>query len=327
MTRNQMAPQKPNNVSLVNIGATEATIRWNIDGPPPGKTNYTVIVTGDSPAMNKTHIISGFSNRSFNTTELQEYWNYTLTVIASTIIGSNWSEPVTFKTNVSASGIVSKLSIAEGSGGDNYATAKVSWSLPGILERNGPIMGFIILQEEMVNGTFSEISKRNVTSVNDESYTYSTDFQVQREQLYRFNVSAYNGFDGKVSSMNFSASPVQPPPSVEALAGGIAGGAAALIVIVVIIVLWQRKRKNVKKASWLLDDATESNMENLIKVRKERPINLANFAEYVTDYHKDSNLKFSQEYEDLKAMSQQHAHEAADMEENRLKNRFVNILP
>ncbi|KAK3584361.1 hypothetical protein CHS0354_009272 [Potamilus streckersoni] len=155
------------------------------------------------------------------------------------------------------------------------------------------------------SGTWYNFTVQSISGYNDTDTLYSN--------IYRESIKT------KVQD--------QPPPSVEALAGGIAGGVTALIVIVVIIVLWQRKRNNMKKASKLLDDATGSNMENLIKVRKERPINLANFAEYVTDYHRDSNLKFSQEYEDLKTMSQQHAHEAADMEENRLKNRFVNILP
>ncbi|KAK3575854.1 hypothetical protein CHS0354_001889 [Potamilus streckersoni] len=115
---------------------------------------------------------------------------------------------------------------------------------------------------------------------------------------------------------------------VGAVVGGIIGGVVVLTTIIVIILLLRYRSNKGKRARKALDDSNDhSHMENLVKIKKQRPIKLTNFAEYVADYHKDSNLKFSEEYEDLKTLSPQHAHEAADMEENRLKNRFVNILP
>ncbi|XP_014672023.1 PREDICTED: receptor-type tyrosine-protein phosphatase S-like isoform X2 [Priapulus caudatus] len=61
---------------------------------------------------------------------------------------------------------------------------------------------------------------------------------------------------------------------------------------------------------------------------RERPVPLSIFPAYVQNMKKDSNLMFSQEYEDLKSIiAKQPSKDAADLIGNKSKNRFINILP
>lgn len=58
-----------------------------------------------------------------------------------------------------------------------------------------------------------------------------------------------------------------------------------------------------------------------------RPIRLENFAEHYRAMSADSDIRFSEEFEELKAVGKEQACTAADLPCNRPKNRFTNILP
>ncbi|GFS02134.1 receptor-type tyrosine-protein phosphatase beta [Elysia marginata] len=63
-------------------------------------------------------------------------------------------------------------------------------------------------------------------------------------------------------------------------------------------------------------------------VRRERPILARNFPSEVARYHKDANMLFQDDFEDIKKLSDfKHSSDEAKREENRVKNRYVNILP
>ncbi|RUS68991.1 hypothetical protein EGW08_023247 [Elysia chlorotica] len=109
--------------------------------------------------------------------------------------------------------------------------------------------------------------------------------------------------------------------------GAIVGGlVAALIVVLVIlgaIFLWRRRRiPRAKKRESAL-----AHPEPLI--RKERPLNIRNFSKELERYHKDSNMLFQDDFDDIKKLSSDlnHTLDEARLEENRVKNRYVNILP
>ncbi|KAK3606710.1 hypothetical protein CHS0354_013871 [Potamilus streckersoni] len=327
VTTKEEAPQKPYNLTVVNITSKEATVAWNIKGPRPGQTKYNIRLVADKVAQLNLTVI-GFSNTSCQLTGLEEFWDYSVIVEARTNLESNMSDPFPFKTKIGPAGKVRNCEVRKGSGGDMFVTAKVSWNLPEILQRNGPINSFMVQQEEMIDSTFKMIKSSNVLVVTiDDDHTYIQDFQVQPEKQYRFSVSALNGFiqPGEACRMNYTApaAPVEPTNvSVGALVGGIVGGVVATaIVIAVVVFILRRKSGKSKKAK-----STKKKKEFPV-IKKERPIHLANFAEYVETYHKDGNLKFCAEYEDLKTLSPKHPHKAANLEENHQKNRFYNILP
>lgn len=60
---------------------------------------------------------------------------------------------------------------------------------------------------------------------------------------------------------------------------------------------------------------------------KTRPMDFASFLEHVKVMMSDSFLRFSLEYEEIKQTSPKHPCTAAEMEENRPKNRWMNIFP
>ncbi|GMS85421.1 hypothetical protein PENTCL1PPCAC_7596 [Pristionchus entomophagus] len=61
--------------------------------------------------------------------------------------------------------------------------------------------------------------------------------------------------------------------------------------------------------------------------KRSRPVPIERFAEHYRLMAADSDFRFAEEYETFKGMGIGPSHSAADLPENRLKNRFVNILP
>ncbi|XP_042323784.1 receptor-type tyrosine-protein phosphatase O [Sceloporus undulatus] len=68
--------------------------------------------------------------------------------------------------------------------------------------------------------------------------------------------------------------------------------------------------------------------KNGLKKRKlTNPIQLDDFDSYIKDMAKDSDYKFSLQFEELKLIGLEIPHFAADLPMNRSKNRYTNILP
>ncbi|XP_023213870.1 tyrosine-protein phosphatase 10D-like [Centruroides sculpturatus] len=78
----------------------------------------------------------------------------------------------------------------------------------------------------------------------------------------------------------------------------------------------------------VMETSTETNDISFMSViTKSRPVKLSSFASHVSAMMADSALRFSQEFEELKSISPSHSCSAAQMQENKLKNRWINILP
>ncbi|XP_069618839.1 receptor-type tyrosine-protein phosphatase O isoform X3 [Ranitomeya imitator] len=68
--------------------------------------------------------------------------------------------------------------------------------------------------------------------------------------------------------------------------------------------------------------------KNGFKKRKlTNPVQLDDFDSYIVDMAKDSDYKFSLQFEELKMIGLDVPHSAADLPVNRCKNRYTNILP
>ncbi|KAJ8314690.1 hypothetical protein KUTeg_006840 [Tegillarca granosa] len=68
-------------------------------------------------------------------------------------------------------------------------------------------------------------------------------------------------------------------------------------------------------------------VEELDDIQDERPIVLSDIHELVEAWHKNDNLQFRKEYDDLKTISPKFSFDAANIDENKAKNRYYNILP
>ncbi|XP_007902372.2 receptor-type tyrosine-protein phosphatase O [Callorhinchus milii] len=65
-----------------------------------------------------------------------------------------------------------------------------------------------------------------------------------------------------------------------------------------------------------------------LKKRKlTNPVQLDDFEMYLKDMARDSDYKFSLQFEDLKLVAQDVSHDTAELPVNRCKNRYTNILP
>ncbi|KAK3775926.1 hypothetical protein RRG08_017216 [Elysia crispata] len=118
------------------------------------------------------------------------------------------------------------------------------------------------------------------------------------------------------------------PSDDDAPVAAIVGGIIAVIIIVVLIILgalflWRRRRIPRAKSR----DPAIAEPEPFI--RKERPVNVRNFSNEIARYHKDSNMLFQDDFDDIKKLSGdlKSSSDEAKREENRVKNRYVNILP
>ncbi|XP_070189092.1 phosphatidylinositol phosphatase PTPRQ-like isoform X2 [Littorina saxatilis] len=104
--------------------------------------------------------------------------------------------------------------------------------------------------------------------------------------------------------------------NTEAIVGGIVAALAVIALVVVAVFMFRRGHDG----------------HSPLKPRAPRvvpkPIKLKDFTAHLNRLNKDSNLLFQEEFEDVQENSpKQYSHEAATLDVNKIKNRYVNILP
>ncbi|XP_062605500.1 tyrosine-protein phosphatase 10D-like isoform X2 [Saccostrea cucullata] len=136
--------------------------------------------------------------------------------------------------------------------------------------------------------------------------------------------------NGGCLESEFSASIATEPNPVPLIAGSVSGVAAAIIVLVIVLIYLRRNRKGPFSKGKSTDPGQEnqgfSTTVEMESVSKPRPIKIAEFASHVQDMHADSNLEFSHEYKLIKETCATHSTKAAEIQVNRIKNRYTNIL-
>ncbi|XP_052788639.1 tyrosine-protein phosphatase 10D-like [Mya arenaria] len=117
------------------------------------------------------------------------------------------------------------------------------------------------------------------------------------------------------------------PPPIGMIVGIMAGVVAALVVVVIVVFFLRRRSRNKVPPMSTIPDGSLVEVEIGEMIQRKRPILLSEFDAYLTMMHKDSNLKFSDEYKELKTLSPKHSTVASLLKENRAKNRYINIIP
>ncbi|XP_060571643.1 titin-like [Ruditapes philippinarum] len=190
ITTEEEAPQVPYNVKVNEIKTTSFKVTWKIDDPRPGKTNYTVILMADHPAESKQVILTGFNTREYLAENLQEYWNYSVLVTATTSKGSKTStETIQYRTLPTAPGKVSNFVLTSNPGG-NYTRMKISWQAPNILLQNSVIRSysFLYFQDQKIDRRQSKSFEHEIS----QSHNYEIFVDVIPEKTYTFEVNAIN---------------------------------------------------------------------------------------------------------------------------------------
>ncbi|CAI9153547.1 unnamed protein product [Rangifer tarandus platyrhynchus] len=125
--------------------------------------------------------------------------------------------------------------------------------------------------------------------------------------------------DGNESYVSFSpcSEAVFLPQDPGVICGAVFGCIFGALVIVAVggFIFWRKKRKDAK-----------NNDVNFSQI-KSKLIKVENFEAYFKKQQADSNCGFAEEYEDLKLVGINLPKYAAELADNRGKNRYNNVLP
>ncbi|NXO63774.1 PTPRJ phosphatase, partial [Phainopepla nitens] len=128
-----------------------------------------------------------------------------------------------------------------------------------------------------------------------------------------------NMIEGEDSYVSFSpcSEPVLLPQDPGVIAGVVIGCLLAIFAVVAIggFIFWRRRRKD------------KRNTEVSFTPIKSKMIKVENFESYFKKQQADSNCGFAEEYEELKSAGVHQPKFAAELPENRGKNRYNNVLP
>ncbi|NXN65604.1 PTPRJ phosphatase, partial [Himantopus himantopus] len=131
--------------------------------------------------------------------------------------------------------------------------------------------------------------------------------------------TAFNTIEGEDSYVSFSpcSEAVLLPQDPGVIAGAVIGCLLAILAVVTIggFIFWRRRRKD------------KRNTEVSFSPIKSKMIKVENFESYFKKQHADSNCGFAEEYEELKSAGVHQPKFAAELAENRGKNRYNNVLP
>ncbi|NXR17961.1 PTPRJ phosphatase, partial [Cinclus mexicanus] len=124
---------------------------------------------------------------------------------------------------------------------------------------------------------------------------------------------------GEDSYVSFSpcSEPVLLPQDPGVVAGVVIGCLLAIIAVVAVggFIFWRRRRKD------------KRNTDVSFSPIKSKMIKVENFESYFKKQQADSNCGFAEEYEELKSAGAHQPKFAAELPENRGKNRYNNVLP
>ncbi|XP_019512016.1 PREDICTED: receptor-type tyrosine-protein phosphatase eta isoform X2 [Hipposideros armiger] len=190
----------------------------------------------------------------------------------------------------------------------------------------------ITTEEKRHSQDLSEVLKYEI-DVGNESVTHSY-YNGKLEPLgrYRACVAGFTNItfnpkkDGLIdeagSYVSFSrySEAVSLPQDPGVICGAVFGCIFGAMVIVAVggFIFWRKKRKDAKN-----NEVSFSQ----IKPKKSKLIRVENFESYFKKQQADSNCGFAEEYEDLKLVGINQPKYAAELAENRAKNRYNNVLP
>ncbi|XP_069077557.1 uncharacterized protein [Pleurodeles waltl] len=169
------------------------------------------------------------------------------------------------------------------------------------------------------------------------SYSYFNG-PLNKETAYRISVAGFtrikfntnpDTIDGNKSLMSFisNGSPVTILPATTtnsdtgAIVGAVVGSIAGVTVLGIVgAVLWKRRRNGEKNRH-------EFDGPQIRSLKRSKGAPLENFEDFVRKQRADTNLGFEEDYEKLQSVGVRQTKHAAELPENKQKNRYNNVLP
>ncbi|XP_072473598.1 receptor-type tyrosine-protein phosphatase eta isoform X2 [Notamacropus eugenii] len=183
------------------------------------------------------------------------------------------------------------------------------------------------VKEERAAAALSDVLKYEVIVGNESTTDGYYNGKLEPLSSYRACIAGFTNitFDslhlinGTESYVSFSlySDAVFLPQNPAVICGAVFGCIFGALVIVAVgaFIFWRRKRKDAKNS-----DVSFSQI-------KSKVIKVENFESYFKKQQADSNCGFAEEYEDLKLIGVNQPKFAAEIPENRGKNRYNNVLP
>ncbi|XP_031469784.1 receptor-type tyrosine-protein phosphatase eta-like [Phasianus colchicus] len=188
---------------------------------------------------------------------------------------------------------------------------------------------YVIDIEEMTS--FSSQNGQNIVDVGKGNTVYGYEngpllplhsYRASVAGFTNINFTVANKIMGEQSYVSFSpcSEVVSLPQDPGVIAGAVIGCLLAVLAVVAIggYIFWRRRRKDKRN--------TEVSFSP-IKIKKSKMIKVENFESYFKKQQADSNCGFAEEYEELKSAGVHQPKFAAEIPENRGKNRYNNVLP
>ncbi|XP_050754274.1 receptor-type tyrosine-protein phosphatase eta [Gymnogyps californianus] len=302
------------------------------------------------------------SEETFRTASLDYFSTYTVTI--ATLSNSSESPPVQKMCNTSITDppAPSKAPLVKA-----VSHSSLSVEFSDFDSVNGPLKAYAVMitTEEQgcgslkskLNNTYKDFKKTTtvtyVTYVIDTEQAKSPSFRSQNGtniinvgkgntmygyengpliplRSYRASVAGFTNITftmaniivGEESYVSFSpcSEAVLLPQDPGVIAGAIIGCLLAVLAVAAVggFIFWRRRRKDKRN--------TEVSFSP-IKVKKSKMIKVENFESYFKKQQADSNCGFAEEYEELKSAGVHQPKFAAELAENRGKNRYNNVLP
>uniref|UniRef100_A0A669R137 Receptor-type tyrosine-protein phosphatase eta n=1 Tax=Phasianus colchicus TaxID=9054 RepID=A0A669R137_PHACC len=185
---------------------------------------------------------------------------------------------------------------------------------------------YVIDIEEMTS--FSSQNGQNIVDVGKGNTVYGYEngpllplhsYRASVAGFTNINFTVANKIMGEQSYVSFSpcSEVVSLPQDPGVIAGAVIGCLLAVLAVVAIggYIFWRRRRKD------------KRNTEVSFSPIKSKMIKVENFESYFKKQQADSNCGFAEEYEELKSAGVHQPKFAAEIPENRGKNRYNNVLP
>ncbi|NXW65000.1 PTPRJ phosphatase, partial [Eurystomus gularis] len=187
---------------------------------------------------------------------------------------------------------------------------------------------YVINTEQSKSPSFHSQNGINIVNVGkgNEAYGYENGPLIPLRS-YRASVAGFTNITFTVASLivaedsyvSFSpcSEAVLLPQDPGVIAGAVIGCLLAVLAVVAVggFIFWRRRRKD------------KRNTEVSFSPIKSKMIKVENFESYFKKQQADSNCGFAEEYEELKSAGVHQPKFAAELAENRGKNRYNNVLP
>ncbi|KAM5248405.1 receptor-type tyrosine-protein phosphatase eta [Ctenodactylus gundi] len=146
-----------------------------------------------------------------------------------------------------------------------------------------------------------------------------------------FNPKDAGLISGAESYVSFSpcSDAVFLPQDPGVICGAVFGCIFGALVIVAVggFIFWRKKRKDAKNNDVSFSQINPRSALTGCSDRRSKLVRVENFEAYFKKQQADSNCGFAEEYEDLKLVGLGLSKSAAELAQNRGKNRYNNVLP